>query len=71
MARTVKVIFTDGVVEQVQPSLIRELIFLREILAFERAEGWVYIGQAPLRRKLKPIKGPGQRSYDIFLDSQE
>ncbi|ACM21190.1 hypothetical protein Geob_2845 [Geotalea daltonii FRC-32] len=68
MARMVNVIFIDGAIEPVPPSLLKELISLREIRAFERTEGWVYIGQAPIRRKLKPIKGPGQRSYDIYLE---
>lgn len=71
MTRMVKVIFSDGVMEQVQPSLLKELIALREITAFEREEGWAYIGQAPIRRKLKPIKGRGQRCYDIYLYNQE
>jgi hypothetical protein len=68
MARMVNVLFIDGVIEPVPPSLLKELISLREITAFERTEGWVYIGQAPIRRKMKPIKGPGQRAYDIYLE---
>lgn len=71
MARMVNVRFIDGVVEAVQPSILNELIGLREIIAFERTEGWVYIGKAPIRRKLKPIQGPGQRSYDIYLNGND
>jgi hypothetical protein len=65
----VNVIYSDGTVEAVPSSMLRELISLREIIAFQRAEGWVYIGQAPLRRKMQPFKGPGQRAYDVFLDN--
>ncbi|WP_243373594.1 GSU3473 family protein [Geotalea sp. SG265] len=68
MARMVTVRFIDGAIEQVPPSLLKELIELREIIAFERSEGWVYIGKAAIRRKLKPIQGPGQRAYDIYLE---
>lgn len=68
MARTVKVRFIDGAIEQIPASLLKELIELREIIAFERAEGWVYIGKAAIRRKLRPIRGPGQRAYDIYLE---
>jgi len=64
----INVIYSDGTVEAVPSSMLKELISLREIVAFQRAAGWVYIGQAPLRRKLQPFKGQGLRAYDVFLN---
>lgn len=64
----IKVKYADGETETVPASALNELINLREIVAFQRAEGWVAIGQAPLRKRLRPIQGPGQRAYDIYLD---
>lgn len=67
MARTVNVIFTDGAVKAVPPSLIKDLITVGEIVAFERLEGWAFIGQSRIRKKLRPIEGTGQRAYDVYL----
>jgi len=47
--------------------LIKDLIELKEIVALERAEGWAYVDEAPMRAKLNPIDGPGRRFYDIYL----
>ena len=67
MSRMINVILTDGVIATVPALLINDLIKLREIVALERAEGWAYLDEAPMRKKLKYIDGPGRRSYDVYL----
>ena len=63
----IQVKYLDGEIETVPSSLLNELIDLKEIVAFKRSNGWVYIGQDHIRNKLKPFKGPGLRAYDIYL----
>ena len=64
----IRVMYADGAVESVPASVIGRLIELNQIVAFERASGWVCIGDDPIRQKMQSHRGPGRRGYDVYLN---
>lgn len=47
--RDVSVIYQDGMMDMVNPIVLQGLIEGDEIVKFQRAEGWVYVGIDPVR----------------------
>ncbi len=54
---TIKVVFANGVTDQISPSLLDSLISSRRVEQFKRSDGWAEIG-------VDPIRGMGGLHYD-------
>ena len=52
----IKVVYDNGVSDQISPSLLDSLITSRRVEQFERSEGWAEIG-------IDPIRGMGGARY--------
>ena len=52
----IKVVYDNGVSDQISPSLLDSLITSRRVEQFERSEGWAEIG-------IDPIRGMGGSRY--------
>lgn len=58
----VKVMYQDNVLDEVDPSVLQELISSRKIKKFLRSDGWVSIESAPLRGHGGFYNGPERRA---------
>jgi len=54
----------DGFIGIISSSDLDDLIENNEILAFMRSDGWVKIGQDPIRKRQQPYNGLGRRADD-------
>jgi hypothetical protein len=54
----------DGFIGIISSSDLDNLIGNNEILAFMRSDGWVRIGQDPIRKCQKPFNGLERRAGD-------
>jgi hypothetical protein len=54
----------DGFIGIISSSDLDGLIEKSEILAFMRSDGWVRIGQDPIRKRQQPFDGLGRRADD-------
>ena len=60
--KDVPVVYQDGMMDMVDPTMLQRLIETDEIVKFQRAEGWVYPGIDPIRRAMKSnYQGPERR----------
>ena len=60
--REVAVVYQDGMMDMVEPQILQDLIQEDEIVKFQRADGWVYLGIDPIRRVASMVyQGPERR----------
>lgn len=52
----IKVVYRNGVRDKIGPSLLPALIDAREVVQFQRTDGWVTVG-------IDPIRGMGGPPY--------
>jgi len=62
-----KVIFANGEEGTVPSYGLDYLIREKKVIAFERSDGWAYVGRDQIRKKQMPLKRPGQRDYDFLF----
>ena len=67
----VPVIFVTGQVGHLHAYTLDYLIRENEIVAFRRAEGWVRIGQDPIRKAQQPLMKSGNRRDDFMSKRTE
>lgn len=53
-----------GFIGIISSSDLDKLMENSEILAFRRSDGWVRIGQEPIRKCQQPFEGSGRRADD-------
>lgn len=61
-----RVVFNDGSEGLVPSYSLDYLIREKKITAFKRSDGWVRIGEDPIRSGQKPIDHPGIRWNDFL-----
>lgn len=60
--REVAVVYPDGMMDMVEPQFLQGLIRDDEIVKFQRADGWVYVGIDPVRHIVSATyRGPERR----------
>jgi len=65
--KEVPVVYQDGMMDMVDPTILQRLIEADDIVKFQRADGWVYPGIDPVRRVLNSgYQGPERRMLDNF-----
>lgn len=47
--REITVVYQDGMMDMVEPSMLQKLIDAEGIVKFQRSDGWVYPGIDPVR----------------------
>jgi hypothetical protein len=62
----ITVIFANGNEATVPTYVLDYLIKEKKIIAFQRTDGWVRIGQDPIRRAQQPLQRPGARWSDFL-----
>jgi hypothetical protein len=60
--QSVSVVFSDGMMDLVDPKSLQVLIETDAIVKFHRADGWVYLGLDPVRSSERDnYQGPERR----------
>jgi hypothetical protein len=65
VCREIPVIFVNGEIGNVHGYTLDHLIQEKEIAAFRRSEGWVLVGDDPIRTPQPPMLRSGNRWNDI------
>lgn len=68
---TMSVIFANGEEKIIPEYMLDYLIRTNKIIAFQRADGWVYIGRDPIRKVQLPLIGSGDRWSDFMFKRTE
>jgi len=63
----ISVIFANGEEKNVPGYTIDYLIREKKIIAFLRSDGWVQIGQDPIRKGQQPLTRAGDRWSDFLF----
>lgn len=61
--KEVSVVYHDGMMDMVEPSVLQSLIQNEDIVKFQRIDGWAYPGIDQVRRMIRPgYQGPERRA---------
>jgi len=66
--KEVPVVYQDGMMDMVDPTVLQNLIETDEIVKFQRSDGWAYPGIDPVRRLMRSgYQGPERRMmHEIY-----
>ena len=60
--KEIAVVYQDGMMDMVEPTILQRLIDADEIVKFQRSEGWIYPGIDPVRQSTNgEYRGPERR----------